>query len=45
MGAQRNSADTQQSGHALRLGTEIKNGRISAKDDLPERLRCETIQK
>jgi len=32
MGAQRNSTETQQSGHAQRSGSEVKNGRSSAKD-------------
>jgi len=30
--------------HAARSGPEVKNGRSSAKDDVPERLRCRTIQ-
>jgi len=42
--ARRNSTETQQSGHAIRSGPEIKN-RSSAKDGTPERLRCRTIQK
>jgi len=33
--------ETQQSGHASRSGLEVKNGRISAKDGAPERLRCD----
>jgi len=44
MGAWRNSTETQQSGHAPRPGPEVKNGRNSAKDGAPERLRCGTIQ-
>jgi len=43
MGARKNSAETQQSGHALRPGPEVKNGN-SVKDGAPERLRCGTIQ-
>jgi len=31
-------------GHVLRSGPEIKNGRSSAKDGAPERLRCGTIK-
>jgi len=42
MGA--NSAETQQSDHALRSGPAVKNIRSGAKDGVPERLRCETIQ-
>jgi len=34
-GAQRNSAEIQQSGHARRSGLEIKNGRCNAKDGVP----------
>jgi len=44
MGAWTNSTETQQSSHAPRSGPEIKNGRSSAKDGAPERLRCKTIQ-
>jgi len=44
MGAWRNSTETQQSGHAPRSGLEVKNGRSSAKDSVPERLRCGTVQ-
>jgi len=44
MGAWRNSTETQQSSHALRSEPEVKNGRSSAKDGAPERLRCRTIQ-
>jgi len=44
IGAWRNSMETQQSAHAPRSGTEVKNGRSSAKDGAPERLSCETIQ-
>jgi len=36
--------ETQQSGHAPRSGPEVKNDRSSAKDDAPERLRCQAIQ-
>jgi len=43
MGVWRNSTENQQSGHAPRSGLEVKNG-SSAKDGVPERLRCETIQ-
>jgi len=45
MGAWRNFTEIQQSGHAPRSGPEVKNGRSSAKDDTPERLRCGTIHK
>jgi len=45
MGSWRNSMQTQQSGHAPRSGSEVKNGRNSIKDGAPERLRCGTIQK
>jgi len=45
MRAWRNSTETQQSGHAPRSGPEVKNGRSSAKDGAPERLRYGTIQK
>jgi len=45
MGAWRNSAEAQQSSHDLRYGSETKNGRSSAKDGAPERLRCGTIKK
>jgi len=41
----RNSAETQQSGHAQKSGPEVKNGRRSAKDGGPEKLRCGIIQK
>jgi len=44
MEAWRNSTETQQSGHAPRFEPEVKNGRSSAKDSAPERLRCGTIQ-
>jgi len=44
MGAWRNYTETQQSGHALRTGSEVKNGRSSAKDGALERLSCGTIQ-
>jgi len=44
MWAWRNFTETQQSDHALRSGPKIKNGRNSAKDGTPERLRCGTIQ-
>jgi len=40
MEAWRNSTETQQSGHTPRSGPEVKNGRSSAKDGSPERLRC-----
>jgi len=40
----RNSTETQQSGHSLRSGLEVKNGRSSAKAVAPEWLRCGTIQ-
>jgi len=36
--------EDQQSGHATRSGPEVKNGKSSAKDDTPERLRCGAIQ-
>jgi len=38
-------AETQQSGHTPRSEPEVKNGRSSAKNGAPERLRCGTIQK
>jgi len=44
MGAWRNSTETQQSGHASRSGPKVKNERSSAKDGVPERLTCRTIQ-
>jgi len=44
MGLWRNSAETQQSGHAPWSGPEIKDG-SSAKDGVPERLGSGTIQK
>jgi len=44
MGVCRNSAEAQQSSHAPRSGPEVKNGRSSAKDGAPVRLRCGTIQ-
>jgi len=44
MGPWRNSTKTQRSGHAPRSGPEVKNGRSSAKNGAPERLRCGTIQ-
>jgi len=44
MKAWKNSAETQQSGHAPRSGTEIKDVRSSVKDGVPERLRCRAIQ-
>jgi len=43
--AQRNSAETQQSGHAPRSVPEIKDGRSSVKDSMPERLGCWAMQK
>jgi len=45
MEAQKNPTETQQSGHAPRSGFEINDGRSTAKDGVPERLRCGTIQK
>jgi len=44
MGAWRNSTETQQSGYAPRSEPEVKNGRSSAKDGVPERLECETVK-
>jgi len=44
MGERRNSTEAQQSGHIQRFGSEVKNGRSSAKDGAAERLRYETIQ-
>jgi len=44
MGGGKNSTEAQQSGHAPRSGPEVKNGRRSAKDGVPERLGCGTIQ-
>jgi len=43
MGAWRNSTETQQFGHTLRSGPELKN-RSSAKDGVPERLGCGTVK-
>jgi len=43
MGAWRNSTEIQQSGHVPRSGPEVKNG-SSAKDGVPERFGCGTIQ-
>jgi len=43
-GEWKNSTETQQSGHTPRSGPEVNIGRSSAKDGVPERLRCETIQ-
>jgi len=40
----RNSTETQQSGHAPRSGPDVKNGRSSAEDGAPERLRCGTVK-
>jgi len=40
----RNSMEAQQSGHALRPGPEVENGRSNAKDSTLERLRCKIIQ-
>jgi len=45
MMARRNSAETQQSGHAQRSEPEVKNGISSAKDGAPKRLRRGSIQK
>jgi len=45
MGARRNFADTQQSGHAPKSGPEVKNVKSIAKDGSPERLTFGTIQK
>jgi len=44
MGAWRNSKETQQSGHAPRSEPEINKGRSSAKDGVPKRIGCGTIQ-
>jgi len=44
IGAWRNSTETQQSGHALSSGPEVKNGRSGAEDGVPERLECETVK-
>jgi len=44
MRAWRNSTETQQSGHGPRSGPKVKNGRSSAKDGAPERLRCGTVK-
>jgi len=43
LGAWRNSTETQQSGHALRSGPEVKNG-SSAKDGELERLGRGTVK-
>jgi len=40
-----NSTKTQLSDHAPRSRPKVKNGRSSAKDGAPERLRSGTIQK
>jgi len=45
MGRMGNSVETQPLGLASKSGLEIKNGKSSAKDGMPERLRFETIQK
>jgi len=45
MEAWRNSTETQQSGHALRSGPEVKNERRSAEDGAPERLGCGTVKR
>jgi len=45
MGAQRNSAETQQLDHAPKSGPDIKIGRSTATDGAPERFRCGVIQK
>jgi len=37
--AWRNTTETQWSSHAPRSEPKVKNGRVSAKDDVPERLR------
>jgi len=44
MGAWRNSTETQQLNHAPRSLPKVKTRRSSAKDGVPERLRCGTIQ-
>jgi len=44
MGAQRNSTETQKSGHATRPGPEVKNGKNGAKYGAPERLGCGTVK-
>jgi len=44
MGAWRNSTETQQFGHALRSGPEVKNERSGAEDGTPERLECKTVE-
>jgi len=36
--------ETQQSGHVPRSGQEVKNGKSSAKDGVPKRLRCGTVK-
>jgi len=44
MGAWRNSTEAQQSGHAPRSGSVVKNGRSSVKDGVQKSLGCGTIQ-
>jgi len=44
MGVWRNSAETQQSGHAPRSGPEFKNGRSGAENVALERLGCGTVK-
>jgi len=44
MRAWRNSKETQQLGHAPRSGPEVKNGRSTAEDGAPERLRCGSVK-
>jgi len=44
MGVQRNSTETQQSGHAPRSGSEVKNGKSGAEDGAPERTGWETVK-
>jgi len=45
MEAWRNSTEAQQWSHAPRYGPEVKSGRSSAKNGVPERLGCGTIKK
>jgi len=44
MGAWRNSTEIQQSGHAPRSESEVKNRRSGAEDGAPERLGCGTVK-
>jgi len=45
LAAWKNSTETRQSSHASRSGPEVKNAKSNAKDGMPLRFRCGTIQK